>query len=569
MRRGLLVFLLLCATLGAQDTRNTPLSKDEVQQLLAGSVSSQRIVTLVGQYGIDFDPDPATLENLRGAGASEEVLASLRTTGLKQHLAKGWGSRDRGQLVAAEQEFRAALRLESGNQEAHAGLGYTLVDRADPEAAIPELRESLRLKPDDFWSHGFLGIALNQKGDREGALVEFREALRLKPESSEPHIWICSALGDKGDLDGAIGECREALRISPAHIWGHAQLGSILNRKRDFEAAAAEYREALRIQPGFADGHAGLAWVLTEKGDLDSAVAEGRQAVQLRPDNPWIHHTLAYVLERKGDLKGALEEYRAAYMIVPKNPTFSGNYERMLQQVQRISSVGQHLAQGRQYLESKAFPQAEQEFRVVLQVEANNRKAHFGLGDALQGQRRWAEATAEYLAGSPGPAVYRLRTGGAYTDSNGSAWEQDRGFDHGEPYTYSTDIKGTRDPALFQTHRSHGTCFFALCAPKPWGYQLPVANGKYRVNLYFAEIFPGVPGLLPVPSTQGVGLRVYNVSINGTAVFPNNDTFALVGGYTALVRSAEVQVTNGTLKIRFDPVVQWAMVSAVEVIAAE
>lgn len=568
MRRRFFVLLLLAATLSAQTTRTTPLNKDEVQQLLAGGVSSQRIVTLVGQYGIDFDPDPATLESLRAAGASDDVLNNLRAVGLKQHLAKGQELLDKEQWVPAEREYRAALRLAADQQDAHRSLGWALVMKGDPVAAIPELREALRLNPDDFWAHGFLGLALNAKGDRDGALMEFRESLRLKPDAAESHIWICNSLGDKGDLDGAISECKQALRMSPDHIWGHFTLAQTLMHKRDLDAAAAEYREALRIKPGFTEGHIGLAWALTEKGDFDAAVAEGREAVRLNPDNPWSHNNLALPLERKGDLKGALEEYRAAYMIHPTEPTIKGNYERLLQQVARVSSVGQHLVQGRQYLESKAFPQAEQEFRAVLQVESNNRKAHFGLGDALQGQRRWAEATAEYLTGSPGPAVYRLNTGGAYTDSNGSVWEQDRLFDHGTLYTNAANIQGTRDPALFQTERVHGSCFFALCSPKSWQYQLPITNGKYRVNLYFAEI---VSGSFPVPSAQGPGLRVYNVTINGNSVFPNHDTFALVGGYTALVRSAEVQVTDGLLRIRFDPVMtlHWPKVSAIEVIAEE
>ena len=45
-------------------------------------------------------------------------------------------------------------------------------------------------------------------------------------------------------------------------------------------------------------------------------------------------------------------------------------------------------------------------------------------------------------------------------------------------------------------------------------YSLPVPNGVYRVNLYFAEIYSG---------TQSVGARVFDVVVEDTLVFDNLD----------------------------------------------
>jgi formylglycine-generating enzyme required for sulfatase activity len=71
---------------GAQDVliqalraaRPMPLTKEQILELVAGHVPSQRAAALVKQHGIDFSPDQEYLQTLRVAGAEEELLAALR-----------------------------------------------------------------------------------------------------------------------------------------------------------------------------------------------------------------------------------------------------------------------------------------------------------------------------------------------------------------------------------------------------------------------------------------------------------------------------------------------------------
>ena len=74
---------------GAQDVlikalrtvKPKPLGQEQVLQLVAGGVPSQRAATLVKQRGIDFMPEEEYLETLRVAGAEEGLLAALRAAG--------------------------------------------------------------------------------------------------------------------------------------------------------------------------------------------------------------------------------------------------------------------------------------------------------------------------------------------------------------------------------------------------------------------------------------------------------------------------------------------------------
>jgi formylglycine-generating enzyme required for sulfatase activity len=61
--------------------RPKPLSKQQVLQLVAGHVASERAAMLVKQHGIDFVADERYLQTLRLAGAEETLIAALREAG--------------------------------------------------------------------------------------------------------------------------------------------------------------------------------------------------------------------------------------------------------------------------------------------------------------------------------------------------------------------------------------------------------------------------------------------------------------------------------------------------------
>jgi Flp pilus assembly protein TadD len=600
LRRALVLLLILAgSTALAQAPRTRPFAQDEIQQLITGGVASERIVALLDQLGIEFEPSDAVLEGFRAAGADQDELNALRGAGAKWYLRRGREFSGKWQAAEAERDARAALRLAPDLTEGHQLLGDALLQKDDadgalaeyrevlrrkpesPEvhtglcgalqqkneldAAVPECREAVHLGPNQFWAHFWLGSLLVRKGDQAGALAEFREALRIQPDSADAHMGSCWALRSKGDADGAMVECREALRLNPQNPFVHFNVGETFMAKSDFAGAEAEYREALRLKPDLFYGKTGLCWALASKNNLDAAMALCQDAVRQKPSDPWGHHTLGLVWEKKGDAAAALVEYRTAYLTLPQDPILSGDYDRLLHQSQQKVNVVPRKEEARELLQKGAFAQAEQAYRQLLQQEPLNRQYHFGLGDALQGQARVREATGEYLLAAHGPAVYRVNANGPYKDTQGGVWEGDRYYDHGAVYRNAKQIAGTSDPALFQGGHYYRNL---LNLPLSFLYRFPVTDGEYRVNLYFAELFAGA---LLQPSAQAPGRRVFSVTINGTTYFSSVDIFGEAGGFQALVKSVRVHVTGGTLTILFAHVGRGygPQVNAIEVIAAE
>lgn len=146
----------------------------------------------------------------------------------------------------------------------------------------------------------------------------------------------------------------------------------------------------------------------------------------------------------------------------------------------------------------------------------------------------------------------RVNCGGpSYTDSKGQVWQADTGFNWGNVSSIATNISGTADPALFQTGRYNPNFSAGMV------YSFAAPNGTYHVNLYFAETYA---------ATQSVGARVINVKMQGAPVFTNLDVFAEAGANAALIKGADITVSNGQVSIEFDNVVQTAKVNAIEIL---
>src|SRR5262249_24598435 len=137
--------------------------------------------------------------------------------------------------------------------------------------------------------------------------------------------------------------------------------------------------------------------------------------------------------------------------------------------------------------------------------------------------------------------------GNAYTAANATVYQADTQFTGGDTYTTSAKITGTTDQVLYQSER-YGD----------FSYAFPLANGYYLVTLKFAEIY----------YTQ-VGQRIFNVRFQGSKVLSNLDLVAKVGPNTAYDVTLPVRVTNGTLTIAFQSVVDYAKVSAILVTPAQ
>lgn len=109
-------------------------------------------------------------------------------------------------------------------------------------------------------------------------------------------------------------------------------------------------------------------------------------------------------------------------------------------------------------------------------------------------------------------------------------------------------ISGTLDDDLYRTLRYSD-------AETEFSYDIPIVNGTYTVILKFTEEFE-----------DSIGLRVFDITIEGNVVAENLDIFEEVGGEAAYdLVVGNVVVADAELNIVFTDVVGDAIVSAIVV----
>ncbi|MGH9402126.1 MAG: malectin domain-containing carbohydrate-binding protein [Terriglobia bacterium] len=141
-----------------------------------------------------------------------------------------------------------------------------------------------------------------------------------------------------------------------------------------------------------------------------------------------------------------------------------------------------------------------------------------------------------------------------FMDHAGHFWSADRYFAGGRLAVRKIPVTNTPDPGLYSGER-YGN----------FNYAIPVAEGKYKLTLEFAETYFGSNNT----GGGGAGSRVFDVYCNGVALLRNFDVFKQAGAENRALNETFSGLrpnAQGKLVLRFVPVVNYASVNAIEVV---
>lgn len=151
---------------------------------------------------------------------------------------------------------------------------------------------------------------------------------------------------------------------------------------------------------------------------------------------------------------------------------------------------------------------------------------------------------------------FRINCGGGAYTSGDLAYQADDYYASGWILNSpSIEVSNTNDPTIYRSYRYSGLSDSGV------SYDFPLSNGNYVVVFHFAELVYNAAG------QRQFDVRVENLD---GVVWDNLDVFAEAGGKNLPLRkSHQTLVSDGLLSLRFDSVVSYAMVSAIEVLPAE
>lgn len=141
-----------------------------------------------------------------------------------------------------------------------------------------------------------------------------------------------------------------------------------------------------------------------------------------------------------------------------------------------------------------------------------------------------------------------------YVDRNGQTWSADRFFHGGQLVMRPAAVFGAGDPELYRGERFGNIT-----------YSIPVAQGRYSINLHFAETWFGPDK----PPKGGTGSRLFDIFCNGVALVRGLDVYKEAGGDNKpLERSFHGIESNeqGKLLLSLVPIRNYACVNGIEVL---
>jgi hypothetical protein len=131
--------------------------------------------------------------------------------------------------------------------------------------------------------------------------------------------------------------------------------------------------------------------------------------------------------------------------------------------------------------------------------------------------------------------------GGDLTDTSGNPWKADICTNGTTAKVSGVDIQDTDNDALYLDYR-YGV---SASAPISCRFAIPTAS-HCLVNLLTSEEY-----FTKDSGRGGVGKRIFDMTLEGQTKLTGIDIFAEVGDHTALIKTAETDVTDGELNVLF------------------
>jgi len=284
------------------------------------------------------------------------ALAQTRSAGseLAGDLERGQAAlRANNQAVAAE-EFRAALKIDPANAEAHANLGAIAFFHGDCPGAMRDLHSALASAPALVNAQGLIAICEKRMGE-PGARADLESAFqRLKDPKLRVQVGVelADLYYQNGDLDHTLPVVHELVELDPdnADLLFFAQriysemaddtmnklallapdsarmqqlIAERLINGGDLNGAIEHYRKALAEDPRLPGMHFELAEAILEGSNEPSAqtqaLAELDAAVKTEGDTSQIECTYGRIAALEGKSDEALAHYRRAYEMDPQS----------------------------------------------------------------------------------------------------------------------------------------------------------------------------------------------------------------------------------------------------------
>jgi tetratricopeptide (TPR) repeat protein len=314
-----------------------------------------------------------------------------------------------GELEAAAEEFKAALRCDPAFALAALNLGQVLIDQKRYTAAIAYLQDVLKSSPPPDLKSQLqmtLAVAYAESGDSDQAIGTLEQMIKAHPDDADAHFnlgTVYAKLGPALGYQKAIANFKEALQIDRHNDAARYSLAKVLVQLGQFSDAVPYLSDYTYHRPQDAEGFHLLGSAYTALSQLPKAVEALERARQLKPDDYEIRYDLGSALAKTGKTNEAIEQLTAAEKInsnyadvhyqlalqlrkqgdVTRSKQEMQIFQGLKNQVNEETSAGNLNNEGNRLLGEGKVREAAEAYRKAVQLDPNNAQWHYNLSLAL------------------------------------------------------------------------------------------------------------------------------------------------------------------------------------------
>jgi len=367
----------------------------EAQDILKRDGSNLEARRLLGQIYLrslgDMQTGSQSQEILKLAIDQYEQIVKLDPTSVEDHLLLGRLYRLNNELLKAENEFKAAVKIQPDSEEAVTTLAYLYNEEGDSARAL-EVLNTVPEKARTAKLYSALGYTYEQQKEYKQAVDAYRKSTELDHDNLDAVRGLAQNLMNDGQTDAALEEYKAIVDADPSDAQTYMRIAEIDRRSGKFDQAMDALKKANAVVPDSIEVQYNIAVIDEAQGKYDDAIQilNGLLQKSESPDGDYSKEDInnrAVFLERLGTI------YREA-----------GRPQLAVETFRKMLTLGDDNAvRGYQqiietYRDSKQWQQATD----VAEEAAKKYPANRGL--------IMVAASQQADMGNPGPALERVKS---------------------------------------------------------------------------------------------------------------------------------------------------------------
>ena len=239
---------------------------------------------------------------------------------LAEAMQRGFAAYQRGDLVEAEQFFRAVLAAKADHFDALHLLGIIAARTRRAQEAVQLLRRAVASSPKDAAAHSHLGNVLRGMNRPAEALESYDRAVALERDYAEGWYGRGNALLDLKRPAEALESYDRTLSLMPSLVEAHNNRGIALNALNRPAEALASYERALALKPDYAEAYNNRGMALAALKRHAEALESHDRALGLKSDYAEAHRGRGVALNALNRPVEALQSYDRALALEGGDP---------------------------------------------------------------------------------------------------------------------------------------------------------------------------------------------------------------------------------------------------------